>query len=126
MSQNFSRLLLSFFAQLLTYRQVWKTFDSIYIVILTTNDITVIGLSTITDEHKVFDCNFMIAIFDICSHLANFFLQEKIDPCDEKCLKVRSHVDNLPKDSLSELLTRIMSLSLNFFKLGNAMKNIIE
>ena len=54
----------------------------------------------------------MIASFDIESLFTNIPLQETIDLCLKNLFQDRTHVDNLSKDSLRELLTRTMSESL--------------
>ena len=57
----------------------------------------------------------MIARFKIDSLFANILLQEPINLLDKNLFKDKTHVDNLLKDSLHELLTTTMSESLILF-----------
>ena len=57
----------------------------------------------------------MIARFKIDSLFANIPLQEPISLLDKNLFKDKTHVDNLSKDSLHELLTTTMSESLILF-----------
>ena len=53
--------------------------------------------------------------FDIESLFTNIPLRETIDLCVENLFQDRTHVDNLPKESSRELLTRTVSESFILF-----------
>ena len=82
---------------------------------LTTNECTIKDSFTFAEELQSFDSKLVTASFDIESLFTNIPLQETIDLCVEKLFQDRTHVDNLSKDSFSELLTRTVSESLILF-----------
>ena len=82
---------------------------------LTTNEYTIKDSFTFTEELQSFDSKLVVASFDIESLFTNIPLQETIYLCVENLFRDRTHVDNLPKDSFRELLTRTMPESLILF-----------
>ena len=79
---------------------------------LTTTECTIKDSFTFAEELQSFDSKLVMASFDIESIFTNIPFQETIDLCVENLFQDRTHVDNLSKDSLRELLTRTMSESL--------------
>ena len=79
---------------------------------LTTNEYTIKDSFTFAEELQSFDSKLVMASFDIESLFTNIPLQETIDLCMENLFQDRIHVDNLPKDSVRELLTRTVPESL--------------
>ena len=82
---------------------------------LTTNEYTNKDSFTFAEELQSFDSKLVMASFDIESLFTNIPLQETIDLYVENLFQDRANVDNLPKDSFRELLTRTMSESLILF-----------
>ena len=82
---------------------------------ITPNEYTIKDSFKFAEELQSFDSKLVMASFDISSLSNNIPLQETVHLCVENLLKDRTHVDNLSKDSLDDLLTRTMSESLILF-----------
>ena len=82
---------------------------------VTSNEYTIKDSFSFSEELLTFDCNLVMASFDIESLFTNIPLKETIDICVDILFNNTANIDGITKDYFHELLSIYMSESLVLF-----------